>query len=151
MVQINYQNFTSYKTKQFEEKYHNIAKYTLDRFNLKGNVELSVTFVSKNKIKEINNMYRHIDRVTDVISFENDEGFESYDGFITLGDLFICVNKAKMQAKNYGHSFEREMCFLFTHGLLHLLGYDHTKSLEDEKIMFEKQDIILDKAGVKRW
>lgn len=149
MVQINYQNFTSYKTKQFEEKYHNIAKYTLDRFNLKGNVELSVTFVSKNKIKEINNMYRHIDRVTDVISFENDEGFESYDGFITLGDLFICVNKAKMQAKNYGHSFEREMCFLFTHGLLHLLKMDHIEK-EDEIKMIKMQNEIMDHFKIYR-
>ena len=149
MIQINFQNFTSYKTKEYEEKYHNIAKYTLNKFGFKGNVELSVTFVSKNKIKEINNLYRHIDRVTDVISFENDEGFESYDGFITLGDLFICVNKAKMQAKNYGHSFEREMCFLFTHGLLHLLKMDHIKK-EDEIKMIAMQNEIMDHFKIYR-
>ena len=103
MLQINYQNQTHYEMDEYVEVFKKIAKYTLKRFNMKGNIELSVTLVSKNTIKEINSQYRHIDRVTDVISFENDEGFEMYDGFVTLGDLFICVSKAKMQAKNYGH------------------------------------------------
>ena len=68
---------------------------------MKGNIELSVTLVSRNVIKQINNSYRNIDRVTDVISFENDEGFEMYDGYLTLGDIFICVSRAKTQAKKY--------------------------------------------------
>ena len=67
-----------------------------------------------------------------------------------LGDIYISVDKIKSQAKEYGHSELREECFLLVHGLLHLLGYDHTKSLEDEKIMFDKQDIILSKAGIER-
>ena len=148
-VQINFNNYSCYHTADFEEKYQNIAKYTLKKFNMKGNIELSVTFVSKNKIKEINNTYRHIDRVTDVISFENDDGFEMFDGFVTLGDIFICVNKAKMQAKNYGHSFEREMCFLFTHGLLHLLKMDHIKK-EDEVKMIAMQNEIMNHFKIYR-
>ena len=125
MLQINFQNQTSYKMSDYYEVFNKIARYTLKKFNMKGNIELSCTFVSKNTIQEINNTYRHIDKVTDVISFENDEGFEKYDGFTVLGDLFICVSRAKSQAKNYGHSMYREVCFLFTHGLLHLLKMDH--------------------------
>lgn len=150
MIQINYQNKTSYDMKQYQEDFLKIAKYTLKQFpNVKGNVELSVTFVSKNEIKRINSTYRHIDRVTDVISFENDDGFEMFDGFITLGDLFICVNKAKMQAKNYGHSMYREVCFLFTHGLLHLLKMDHIKK-EDEEKMIAMQNKIMDHFKIIR-
>ena len=149
MLQINYQNQTHYEMDEYVEVFKKIAKYTLKRFNMKGNIELSVTLVSKNTIKEINSQYRHIDRVTDVISFENDEGFEMYDGFVTLGDLFICVSKAKMQAKNYGHSMYREVCFLFTHGLLHLLKMDHLNK-EDEEKMFKMQDEIMDHFKIIR-
>jgi len=149
MLQINFQNQTSYDMKAYEEDFYKIAKYTLKEFNMKGNVEVSVTFVSKNTIHEINKTYRHIDRVTDVISFENDEGFEEYDGFVTLGDLFICVSKAKMQAKEYGHSMYREVCFLFTHGLLHLLKMDHIEK-EDEVKMFAMQDKIMDHFKIIR-
>ena len=117
MLQINYQNQTSYKMSEYYDVFNKIARYTLKKFNMKGNIELSCTFVIKNTIKEINNTYRHIDKVTDVISFENDEGFEKYDGFTVLGDLFICVSRAKSQAKNYGHSMYREVCFLFGYSL----------------------------------
>jgi probable rRNA maturation factor len=149
MLQINYQNQTHYEMDEYVEVFKKIAKYTLKRFNMKGNIELSVTLVSKNTIKEINSQYRHIDRVTDVISFENDEGFEMYDGFVTLGDLFICVSKAKMQAKNYGHSMYREVCFLFTHGLLHLLKMDHLNP-EDEEKMIKMQNEIMDHFKIIR-
>ena len=149
MLQINYQNQTHYEMDEYVEVFKKIAKYTLKRFNMKGNIELSVTLVSKNTIKEINSQYRHIDRVTDVISFENDEGFEMCDGFVTLGDLFICVSKAKMQAKNYGHSMYREVCFLFTHGLLHLLKMDHLNP-EDEEKMIKMQNEIMDHFKIIR-
>ena len=149
MLQINYQNQTSYKMSDYYEVFNKIARYTLKKFNMKGNIELSCTFVSKNTIKEINSTYRHIDKVTDVISFENDEGFEVYDGFVTLGDLFICVSRAKSQAKKYGHSMYREVCFLFTHGLLHLLKMDHLTP-EDEKEMFKMQDEIMEHFKIIR-
>ena len=149
MLQINYQNQTSYKMSDYYDVFNKIARYTLKKFNMKGNIELSCTFVSKNTIKEINSTYRHIDKVTDVISFENDEGFEKYDGFIVLGDLFICVSRAKSQAKNYGHSMYREVCFLFTHGLLHLLKMDHLNK-EDEEKMIAKQNEIMDHFKIVR-
>lgn len=149
MVQINYQNQTNYKMDEYLPIFNKIAKYTLKQFNIKGKVEVSLTLLSKNKIKEINKTYRHIDKVTDVISFENDEGFEKYDGFITLGDLFICVSKAKSQAKTYGHSMYREVCFLFVHGLLHLLKMDHMNE-EDAKKMFKMQDDIMNHFKIVR-
>ena len=149
MLQINFQNQTSYKMSDYYEVFNKIARYTLKKFSMKGNIELSCTFVSKNTIKEINNTYRHIDKVTDVISFENDEGFEKYDGFTVLGDLFICVSRAKSQAKNYGHSMYREVCFLFTHGLLHLLKMDHLNS-EDEEKMIAMQNEIMDHFKIIR-
>lgn len=142
MLQINFQNQTSYKMSDYYEVFNKIARYTLKKFNMKGNIELSCTFVSKNTIKEINSTYRHIDKVTDVISFENDEGFEKYDGFTVLGDLFICVSRAKSQAKNYGHSMYREVCFLFTHGLLHLLKMDHLNKEDEEKMIAMQNEIM---------
>jgi probable rRNA maturation factor len=149
MLLINFQNQTSYKMSDYYEVFNKIARYTLKKFNMKGNIELSCTFVSKNTIKEINSTYRHIDKVTDVISFENDEGFEKYDGFTVLGDLFICVSRAKSQAKNYGHSMYREVCFLFTHGLLHLLKMDHLNK-EDEEKMIAMQNEIMDHFKIVR-
>ena len=149
MLQINYTNSTIYDMDEYLEVFKKIAKYTLKKFSMKGNIELSVNLVSKNVIREINKTYRHIDKVTDVISFENDEGFEVYDGFITLGDLFICVSKAKFQAKNYGHSMYREVCFLFTHGLLHLLKMDHLTK-EDEEEMIIMQNEIMDHFKIIR-
>ncbi|MDY2888312.1 MAG: rRNA maturation RNase YbeY [Candidatus Caccosoma sp.] len=149
MVQINYQNQTSYKMEEYLPIFNKIARYTLKQFDIKGKVEVSLTLVSKNTIREINKTYRKIDKVTDVISFENDEGFEKYDGFITLGDLFICVSKAKSQAKSYGHSMYREVCFLFVHGLLHLLKMDHMNE-DDAKKMFKMQDDIMDHFKIVR-
>ena len=149
MLQINYQNQTKYKMEKYVGVFEKIAKYTLKKFNIKGNVELSVTLVSRNVIKEINTMYRHIGKVTDVISFENDDGFKMYDGYLTLGDIFICVSRAKTQAKKYNHSMYREVCFLFTHGLLHLLKMDHLTK-EDEEKMFAVQDEIMEHFKIIR-
>ena len=149
MLQINYTNQTKYKMEEYLDVFNQIAKYTLKKFNMKGNIELSLTLVSRNTIKEINNQYRHIDKVTDVISFEDDSNFKSYDGFITLGDLFICVSRAKSQAKKYGHSMYREVCFLFTHGLLHLLKMDHLTK-EEEVEMFKMQDEIMSHFKIVR-
>ena len=115
------------------------------------NAYFNIIFIDNEEIHKINKQYRNIDRETDVISFalEDDSTYPILD-FRMLGDIYISVDRIKSQAKDYGHSEVRETCFLAVHGLLHLLGYDHTKSEEDEKIMFEKQDIILNKAGVKR-
>ncbi len=104
---------------------------------------LSLIIVDDVQIQEINRSYRQIDRATDVISFASQEGeVFDFEDEVELGDIFISIDKMKAQAAEYGHSEEREFSFLFTHGLLHLLGYDHMNVEEEEK-MFQLQDVIL--------
>ena len=109
--------------------------------------EMSLSFVSKEEIQEINRDYRGKDVPTDVISFAlNDEVEDEID---IIGLVIICVDIAHEQPKEYEHSFDREIGFLGVHGFLHLLGYDHMTE-EDEKEMFGKQDEILEKFGLRR-
>ena len=117
----------------------------------------SLNFVGENEIRKLNNDFRKIDKVTDVLSFpnlekkadeklKNFEKFADFDsGLLFLGDIVICKNVAKKQAKEFGHSLKREVCFLALHGLLHLLGYDHIDR-EDEKVMNFLQDKIMSEA-----
>jgi len=114
------------------------------------NVIFNVIIVDNDKIHEINREYRNIDRPTDVISFalEDDDSFNRSD-IRVLGDIYISIDKVRSQALEYGHSFERELYFLATHGFLHLLGYDHMNK-EDEEEMFKKQEEVLSKYGIER-
>ena len=114
-------------------------------------MELSCIIVDDNKIHEINRDYRQIDKSTDVISFAMEDNDQYYVAGMprSLGDIFISIDHAKTQAKDYGHSLKREMCFLFTHGLLHLLGYDHMNE-DDEKEMFDLQKQILTTLQIER-
>ncbi|WP_162163876.1 rRNA maturation RNase YbeY [Acholeplasma hippikon] len=111
---------------------------------IEADKNMQVIFVSPDTIQEINRTYRDKDKVTDVISFPNDD--EMDDSF---GDIFICLDRAREQASEYGHSFEREVGFLSVHGYLHLIGYDH-QTKEEEIEMFTKQEEILAKANLKR-
>ena len=112
------------------------------------NVYFSVIFIDNDKIHEINKNYRQIDRPTDVISFAfNDNG--SLDGPINmLGEIYVSIDRMKEQAVEYGHSEKRELSFLCIHGLLHLLGYDHTLGEKEEKEMFDLQREILNEKGI---
>lgn len=103
----------------------------------------NIILVDKEKIHELNKKYRGVDRATDVISFalEDNANFKNPIARM-LGDIYICIPIAYEQAENYGHSRIREICFLATHGILHLLGYDHMES-EEEKIMFDLQEELL--------
>lgn len=115
-----------------------------------NNSFVSVVLTDNKHIHEINKTYRNIDRETDVISFafmDNDENIKS--DITDLGEIYISLEKAHSQAEDYNHSFEREICFLLVHGLLHLLGYDHMNE-KDEKEMFGLQDEILSSLGVER-
>ncbi len=115
-----------------------------------NNVVFNIIIVDNETIHSINKEYRGVDRPTDVISFalEDDKSFVQIELRI-LGDIYISIDKAREQAKNYGHSLKREISFLTIHGLLHLLGYDHMEE-KDEKEMFELQELILDGYGIKR-
>lgn len=114
--------------------------------------EVSVTFTDNEGIHALNREYRNVDRPTDVLSFPLSDG-EDYDtdgDAVLLGDIVISLERAKTQAEEYGHSFEREVAFLTVHSMLHLLGYDHETSPEDERDMFARQDEILISAGMTR-
>jgi probable rRNA maturation factor len=126
-----------------------LITFTLKKEKIDG-VIFNVVFVNNERIKEINKEYRHKDQVTDVISFAlEDQKDIVIPGIRILGDIYISLDKTKEQAIEYGHSFLREISFLTIHGLLHLLGYDHMNE-EDEKVMFAKQERILEEYGIKR-
>ncbi len=135
----DYKDFTDYYP-LLDEYYHR----TLEVLELNDDYDLSVIICGPITIRRINREYRHIDRVTDVISFALlDEGDPwSFDERVELGDIFINRKRVFEQAEEYGHSVKREFVFLFVHGLLHLLGYDHVNE-EDEKRMFALQKKII--------
>ena len=133
---------------KYEDIYLGLLEKTFNHLGLSCEAILSVTFVDNKFIHQLNKEYRNVDRPTDVISFAFLDGDKERDnklhgnGPVPLGDIYISVEKATEQAKEYGHPLERELSFLFVHGLLHLLGYDHMKK-EDEVVMFKLQDEIL--------
>ncbi len=135
----------------YEQDFTAIIEQALKTLGIEDDVEVSCVLVDDKRIHEINREYRHIDRSTDVISFAMEDNDQFYvEGMPrTLGDIFISVDHAKKQAEEYGHSLRREMCFLFTHGILHLLGYDHMTD-EQEKEMFGLQDKILGALSIER-
>ncbi|WHY84758.1 rRNA maturation RNase YbeY [Neobacillus novalis] len=132
-----------------------VLNFAANKQNVEIHSEVSVTFVSNERIQEINREYRKKDTPTDVISFameELGEGEIEITGSEiprVLGDIIISVPKTKEQAKEYGHSFLRELGFLAVHGFLHLLGYDHM-SEDEEKEMFTLQKEILNEYGLTR-
>ena len=135
----------------YEKQFIEIIKTTLDYLKIEDDIEMSCILVDDKDIHQINKEYRHIDRSTDVISFalEDNEQFYIEGRPRSIGDIFISVDHARIQAQEYGHSLKREMCFLFTHGLLHLLGYDHMNE-DDEKEMFSLQKEILNHLHIER-
>lgn len=121
--------------------------------NIENEVEVSISIVTEEEIKNLNKDFRNIDNVTDVLSFPLYDRCEIENipksEMIALGDIVICLEKAKQQSLEYGHSFYRELGFLVSHSMLHLLGYDHITD-KDESIMINKQNEILHTIGLKR-
>ena len=111
----------------------------------------NLIIVDNNYIHELNRDYRGIDRETDVITFalEDEDTIIIGDNERILGDIYISIDRARSQAEEYGHSFLRELSFLAVHGFYHLLGYDH-QTEEEEKIMFGKQEEVLESYGIRR-
>lgn len=141
LININFNNFYHSDYDKYVKVYAELATLTYKYLKLNNEYEISVILVDNKEIHRINLDYRAKDYPTDVISFENDNK-ELVDGIIELGDVFISVDKALEQAQIYQHSIERELSFLFVHGLLHTIGYDHMSD-EDEKEMFAIQEVIL--------
>ncbi len=147
---------------RMEYELSNLTDETVDTTNMERVIDevsrelkvknglVSFVFVDNKKIREINKEYRGIDRETDVISFAfMDEDINPDTDYTNYGEIYISLEKTLSQSLEYGHSFDRELCFLTVHGLLHLLGYDHMTK-EDEKVMFSLQDKILNKLGIER-
>lgn len=131
--------------------------------SLPEQITVNLSFETPKGIRELNNYARNIDAVTDVLSFPFTELkvgevlnlrdyeylIDSYNNTLTIGDIYICTSRAKSQAKEYGHSLNREICFLFCHGMLHICGYDHMEE-KDAKIMEEMQRKILNNLSITR-
>ncbi len=160
-IDISYETDIELKI-PYEDIIRQMVMATLDYENCPYEAEVSVTVVDDIEIKEINKTYRNIDKATDVLSFPmyeyetigdfenlNDSAFNLESGELLLGDIVISAEKVVAQAKEYGHSEEREFAFLLVHSILHLLGYDHMEE-EERLIMESKQKEILELNNYKR-
>ena len=146
MIKVNFVNSYQFDFKP-KKVIKNLAKAISVIEKVKGKHYLSIIIVDNEEIHRINKEYRHIDRPTDVISFALGDGEDNLP--VEMGDIFISYDKILEQANEYGHSVKREFAFLACHGMHHLLGYDHMTT-EDEKVMFGKQDYVLDFIGIGR-
>ncbi|NLZ61279.1 MAG: rRNA maturation RNase YbeY [Acholeplasmataceae bacterium] len=120
-----------------------IVNAAYKHLKLKTKIVLSVILVSDDEIRELNRTYRMVDSATDVLSFPTDGPDNE------IGDIFISLDKVRMQALEYNHSEERELAFLTLHGFLHCLGYDHG-NIEDEERMFSLQKEIIESTRFKK-
>lgn len=154
-LSIDSHDETNELTEEQIKTVEDLLQFAAEAEEISQGAELSVTFVTNERIQEVNREYRDKDQPTDVISFALEEMGEGELEIIggdqprVLGDIIISIPRARDQAEEYGHSFMRELGFLSVHGLLHLLGYDHLTDSE-EKVMFTKQKEILDNYGLKR-
>ena len=143
--------------KEYKKTFKDILKEAKKVLDIDNKLSLSLTICLDDYIKQLNSEYRGIDKETDVLSFAIEDDSEEDDildmidltGAREIGDIIINYNRVISQAAEYEHSVNREFCFLFTHGLLHLLGYDHMEK-DQEEVMFELQDKILNNLGINR-
>lgn len=159
-------NETNYEFSfSWEEVYELVAEAVLDQEGCPYEIQVSLILTDDEQIRIMNRESRGIDKSTDVLSFPNIEfnvpsNFEMVEEHeadyidpetreVILGDIIISVDKVKSQARDYGHSEKREFAFLVAHSMYHLCGYDHMTE-EDEKVMFEKQELLLTYLGITR-
>lgn len=143
-MNILIENETSLNTDLFTKDINLVIKNTLLYEKFSENVEVSITFVDDDTIREINHRFRKIDKPTDVLSFPLHSDFSNFKNneTIFLGDIVISTERAILQADEYGHSLRREITFLIIHSMLHLLGYDHMMSNEEEEMIFKQKEIF---------
>ena len=126
-----------------------------EKIQTNNTIEIYIRYTDNENIRQINNEYRNIDKPTDVLSFpmyEKEQLSELMDEtieFKTLGDIIISTEKVEEQSIEYGHAFKRELIYLTTHAMFHLLGYDHIEE-EDKKIMRPKEDKIMEILDISR-
>lgn len=151
-----------YKDVEENLEYEKLINIVIDRcFQVekleKLNLYISITLTTPSEIRKINNEFRNIDKETDVLSFpmfeknEIDSIVESGKNDIpeTIGDIIISVDRVEEQAKEYGHSFERELAYMVVHGFYHLMGYDHMVE-EDKVVMRAKEENVLNMLNIIR-
>lgn len=154
-------NFINFKNIFLKNKIKKIFASAIKQTNF-GGFSVNLKISDKDEIKKLNSEFRKVDRATDVLSFPNlnfvkgeistktlNDEIDIDTGLVSLGDIIICKEIAKTQAKEYGHSYKREICFLALHGLLHLLGYDHLTE-DDEKEMMGLANKILKENKIER-
>ena len=153
-LSIGYENKVRRTEANLRQKLRAAARQTLKSCAFPRDAELSLIFTDDAGIRELNRDYRNIDKATDVLSFpqwEAGDWAEAPEGLpVALGDIVISREKAAAQAQAFGHSELRETVFLFVHGLLHLLGFDHELGRDAEKAMFAKQDEIMQALDLPR-
>lgn len=154
LIEIDYDDIT--KLPKEEKLIKKVIETVLKEEKIIRDLEIYVTLTNNNQIHKINLEQRNVDRPTDVLSFPMFEREEIH--FLKekneeepdiLGDIIISIEKVKEQAEEYGHSFERELAYLTTHGMLHLLGYDHMIEEEKEQ-MRKREEEILEKLNITR-
>ena len=145
-------------SRELENMFFEAADICVQKEGLSAeNMEISVTFATKDEIRQLNKAYRNVDNHTDVLSFPLIDDFnrledydeEGTDEQIMLGDVVICLEKAKEQAEEYGHSLQREIVYLFVHSLCHLLGYDHMTD-EDKTEMRSLEEEVMSALRLER-
>ena len=150
MLKIEFHNQTNENARGYENLIKDILNEAVKQEELENNdLECNYIFVDNQIIKEMNTQFRGRNYVTDVLTFVCDSPELGALQKRVLGDVFISLEKTKEQAEEYGHSLMRELCFLAVHGFLHLLGYDHLDE-ESERVMFARQEAILDAKGIRR-
>ncbi len=165
MMTINMMNHIEEDLSDYEPLLKQVVNCALELENCPYESEISIVITNNEEIRTYNNDYREKDTATDVLSFPliefedpgdfsslnlEDESFFNLDsGELMLGDIIISYERACSQANDYGHSIERELGFLTAHSMLHLMGYDHM-TVEEDKIMIDKQEAILNKVGLRR-
>lgn len=137
MTELEINNQTSYRVPR--KKLQCLVDLIDKKLKIKSKKKVSLAFVSPIQIKKLNKVYRKKDKVTDVLSFE-EHGFPGEES--SAGEIIICSNRAESQARELGHSLEREVVRLTLHGYLHLLGYDHVK-MSDAKVMEPLEEKIM--------
>ncbi|ATZ17941.1 rRNA maturation RNase YbeY [Mesoplasma melaleucae] len=145
MVNIDFVNETKLKTKQWETLAQEIITSAAKYLKLKNQFNLSITFLDSERAKQINIEYTNHSYIPDVTSFPIEMSSQEIKalGYQEIGDIFVCIEEAERKSIKYEHTLKEEMGFLFTHGFLHLLGYDHETNEKDEAEMFLIQDDIL--------
>ena len=156
MYEITYLDLE--ENKKYEETIKKVVEKCYEEENLtKSKLIITITLTTPENIKKINKEYRNIDRATDVLSFPMFEKEEltkkiKNQEFMhedILGDIIISIEKVEEQAKEYGHSFERELSYMVVHGFYHLMGYDHMTE-EEKTEMRKKEDVILNALNITR-